>query len=616
MIPDHQVSEVRDRADIVDIIGEFVPLKKSGKDYKARCPFHDEKTPSFYVVPEKSLYKCFGCGASGDVFGFLMKRNGLDFVEAVRHVAQRTGIELTETQGRQAQVDPNRPLYELLAWARDFFRKTLEDPDGGRHARDYLAARGIDADSAERFGLGYAPDSWRALSEAAKKHGFEEALLLDAGLLSTSEKAKEPFDTFRDRVVFPIEDVSGRTVAFGARVLGKGKGGDGGGPKYLNSPETRVYHKGETCYGLSWAKHAVRKESSVLLVEGYMDVVTLAANGVQNVVAPLGTAVTDEQAKLLARFTQRVFLLFDSDEAGLKATFRAGDALLRAGLHPAVVTIPPGEDPDTLVRHQGAAGLRHYVEQAVDVLERKLQMLDERAFFGDIDKTRQALDKLLPTLRAAADPALRDIYVARVADRTGVRRETLESEMLRRPRGTRAAPVAPIQTTPGAPRVSPRAGARASRTSVMGAERTLLLLMVKSRDLIERVSERVVPEDFADPAFRAIFEALVTDPELHAAPQAMDPVAAKRLEELLAGSEELAHPRQMLDDTLQRLQIEAVARESAEIDRQLAETQDGSARAELMHQKERLAERRRQIGEDHSHWARRVRALGTDERHR
>jgi DNA primase len=311
-----------------------------------------------------------------------------------------------------------------------------------------------------------------------------------------------------------------------------------------------------------------------------------------------------------------VFLLFDSDEAGLKATFRAGDALLRAGLHPAVVTIPPGEDPDTLVRQQGASGLRQYVDQAVDVLERKLQMLDERAFFGDIDKTRQALDKLLPTLRAAADPALRDIYVARVAARTGVRRETLESEMLRRPRGTRAAPVAPMPTTPGAPGVSPRAGARASRTPVMGAERTLVLLMVKSRDLIERVSERVGPEDFADPAFRAIFEALVTDPELRAPPQAMDPVAAKRLEELLAGSEELEHPGRMLDDTLERLELDAIQRESTELDRQLAQTSDAEERARLVRQKEELVERRRRTGVDHSHWARRVRALGTDERHR
>jgi DNA primase len=608
VIPDHQVAEVRDRADIVDIIGEFVPLKKAGKEYKARCPFHDEKTPSFYVVPDKSFYTCFGCGESGDVFRFLMKKNGLDFVEAVRHVAARTGIELREDQGRAVPEDPNRPLYDLNAYARDFYRKCLEDPEGGRYARDYLAARGVDAETAERFGLGYAPDSWRALSEAAKRHGFDEALLLDAGLLSTSEKAREPFDTFRDRVVFPIEDVGGRTVAFGARVLGKGEGG----PKYLNSPETPIYHKGETCYGLSWAKHHIRRESSVLLVEGYMDVVTLAANGVTNVVAPLGTSVTDEQARLLARYTNRVFLLFDSDAAGLKATFRAGDTLLRAGMHPAVVTLPPGEDPDTLVRHQGPAGLRHYLEQAVDVLERKLKMLDEHDYFADIDKTRQALDKLLPTLRAAADPALRDIYVSRVAERTGVRRETLEAEMLRR--AARTVRAGPVNGAPGAE--APRPLARSGRTPVMGAERTLLLLMIKSRDFIERVGEHVGPEDFADPAFRAIFEALLADPELRAAPPAMDPVAAKRLEDLLSGSEELAHPGRVLDETLVRLRLEGLMRQGEEIDRLLEGAPDVQERERLTREKIRLSSERNAIGSHWSHLARKLRSLGTDERHR
>jgi DNA primase len=602
MIPDHQVSEVRDRADIVDVIGEFVALKKAGREYKARCPFHDEKTPSFYVVPEKGFYKCFGCGEAGDVFGFLMKKAGLDFVEAVRHVAARTGIEIQEVRGRDAEEDPNRPLHELNAFARDFYRKALDDPGGGRQARDYLAARGVDGESAERFGLGWAPDQWRSLADAAKRHGFDEALLLEAGLVSTSERAREPFDTFRGRVVFPIEDTAGRTVAFGARVLGKGEGG----PKYMNSPESPVYHKGEICYGLYWAKHAIRKESAALLVEGYMDVVTLAASGLGNVVAPLGTSVTDAQAKLLGRYTTRVFLLFDSDAAGLKATFRAGDTLLQAGLHPAVVTLPPGEDPDTVVRREGAAGLRHYLEQAVDVLDRKLQMLDEHDFFGDIDRTRQALDKLLPTLRAAADPALRDIYVARVSERTGVRRETLQAELFRRARGR------PARESGSGPDKAPRAKARPGGTSGMGAERSLLLLMTRTRDFIERVGERVGPEDFADPAFRAIFEALIADPELQAPPPAMDPVAAKRLEELLSGVEELAHPARVLDETLVRLRLDALMRKSAALEEELAGETDAGERERLTQEKIRLSRERNAIGSNWSNLARKVGTLGRE----
>jgi len=608
MIPDHQVAEVRDRADIVDIIGEFVQLKKSGREFKARCPFHEEKTPSFYVVPDKGFFKCFGCGESGDVFSFLMKRDGYDFAEAVRHVAARTGVEIRETVGPEPDEDPNRPLWEVNAFARDFYRKCLGDPEGGRLARDYLAARGIDAETAERFGLGYAPDGWRALHDAARHHGFEEALLLEAGLLAKSERAREPYDTFRGRVVFPIEDVGGRTVAFGARVLGKGEGG----PKYLNSPETPIYRKGETWYGLSWAKQAIRKEGAVLLVEGYMDVVTLAGAGLTNVVAPLGTAVTDEQARLVGRYTSRVFLLFDSDAAGLKATFRAGDTLLRAGLHPAVVTLPPGEDPDTLVRKEGPAGLRHYLDQSVDVLDRKLQMLVEHDYFQNIDRTRQALDKLLPTLRAAADPALRDIYVARVAERTGVRRETLEAELARvgnrRSAGAVPRPAAPPPTLrPGVP-----PGVPPSPILRMGAERTLLLLMVKSRDFVERVGERVGAEDFQDPAFRIIFEALLSDPELQAPPEGMDPVAAKRLAELFSDEEALSHSGRILEESLVRLRIEGMRRQSEELDRRLGAASDPLDRERINREKVQMSRERNEIGSHWSNLARKLKAMGRD----
>jgi DNA primase len=601
MIPDDQVEEVRARADIVDIIGEFVALKKAGREYKARCPFHEEKTPSFYVVPEKGFFKCFGCGESGDVFRFLMKRNGLDFVEAVRHVAARSGVELRETQGRGSPPeDPNRPLYELNAFARDFYRKCLLDPEGGRLARDYLDARGVDAETAERFGLGFAPDAWRSLADAAHRHGFSDDLLLQSGLLSTSERAKEPFDTFRARVTFPIEDLSGRTVAFGARILGKAEGG----PKYMNSPESAIYHKGEICYGLSWAKHAIRKESAVLLVEGYMDVVTLAAAGVTHVVAPLGTAVTDEQAKLLARFTTRVFLLFDSDAAGLKATFRAGDTLLRCGLHPAVVTLPPGEDPDTLVRKEGPAGLRHYLDQSLDLLDRKLQMLLDHGYFADIDKTRQALDKLLPTLRAATDPALRDIYVDRVAKQTGIRRETLELELLRRP--SRASQPAVARAARPTPRRVLQSG---RRIQGMGTERMLLLCMVKHKPFIELAAEQLEPGDFEDAAYREIFAALLAAPDLQAPPPAMDPVAAARLTELFASREEPT--RRMFDDAVQKKQMERL-RPGGELEERLHATTDPEERAKLNLDKVRLAGERNEIKPDQSHWARRVKVLGQD----
>jgi len=495
MIPDDIVEEVRARADIVEIIGELVPLKKAGREYKANCPFHEERTPSFYVVPEKGFYKCFGCGKSGDVFSFVMERLGLDFVEAVKYVAQRSGVEVREITRQRDEDDPNRELYELNAFARDWFRERLLDAATGRVAQAYLERRGIGAETAERFGLGWSPDEWRALRDAAARHGLDERLMEEVGLLSRSERTNEPFDRFRGRIMFPIEGVSGKVIAFGGRVIEGGDRKDA--PKYLNSPETPIYHKGSNLYGLSWARHAIRREEAAIVVEGYMDVVSLAAHGFENVVAPLGTAMTPEQAKLLGRYAQRVYLLFDSDAAGLKATFRAGDTLLEARLHPSVVTLPPGEDPDTMVRNQGAARLREHLEDAVDVLDRKLQILDEKDFFSSIERIRSAVDRLLPTLRAAADPALRDIYVAKVADRTGVRRETFEAE---------------LRKTAGAASRAPHPEAAPSRIPSiprLGAERTLLLLMTKNAEYVERAGEQLSVEDFVDPAYRTIFQALL-----------------------------------------------------------------------------------------------------------
>lgn len=596
MIPDDQVEEVRLRADIVDIIGELVPLKKAGREYKACCPFHEERTPSFYVVPDKGFYKCFGCGKSGDVFSFIMERMGLDFVEAVKHVAGRSGVEVRETSRQREEDDPHRPFYEINGFARDWFRARLVDPDTGTVAQAYLKGRGIDAETAERFGLGYAPDEWRAFRDAAAKHGLDEDLMVELGLLGRRERDNEAYDRFRGRVIFPIEGLSGKVIAFGGRILDGGDKKDA--PKYLNSPESVIYHKGQNLYGMSWARHAIRREESAVVVEGYMDVVSLAAHGFENVVAPLGTAMTPEQAKLLGRYSQRIFLLFDSDAAGLKATFRAGDVLLEEGLHPAVVTLPPGEDPDTMVRGAGPDALRRHLGDAVDVLDRKLQILSEKDFFSSIERTREAVDRLLPTLRAAADPALRDIYVAKVADRTGVRRDTLEAELSKAPSGfNRPRVEAPRPPGPPAPRVQK-----------LGGERTLLLLMTKSADYVERAGERLGGEDFVDSAYRAIFQALLDDPELRSPPTSMDPVAAQRLQELLDDPEELAHAGRVFDDAVARVRVATLSRRLQDLDRRIEQAPEDQKLA-LTEEKARLSRERREMAPDD--WTTTARRLRT-----
>jgi DNA primase len=500
MIPESVVDEIRARADIVEVVGDQVPLKRAGKDFRALCPFHHEKTPSFYVVPAKGFYKCFGCGESGDVFSFLMKRGGLSFQDAVRELGGRVGVEVPDARIGDAVDEPNRILYEAVAFADDFFRRTLHDEQSGAKARAYLAQRGIPEAAVERFGIGCAPDAWRTLREEAHRHGIEDDVLLAAGLIKESERGEQPYDRFRDRLIFPIAELGGRVIAFGGRALGRAENA----PKYLNSPETAIYHKGNLLYGLNWSKGAIRREGAVLFVEGYMDYVSLAARGIENVVAGMGTSLTEAQANLAARYAGRALLLYDSDAAGLKASFRTADALLHAGVHPLVVTLPEGRDPDDIARQGGAAALKPYLDAAVDVLERKLQMLQERGFFDDIEGVRRALDRLLPTLRATIDPALRDIYTARVAERTGVRRETLERDVERATGGASTAREAREPRRPGG-----ASSRQAAPRQDWEEERMLLMVLISDRARAAGALDLIAPDDLHDPRHREIYRAVL-----------------------------------------------------------------------------------------------------------
>lgn len=561
MIPDTVVEEVRERADIVEVIGEHVSLKRSGREFKALCPFHNEKTPSFYVVPGKGFYKCFGCGESGDVFGFLMDHLGLSFNEAVEKLASRFGVEIPREESRP-EDDALKPFREAVAFAADFYERMLRDDAVGRKARQYLKDRGIPDEAADRFRLGYAPDEWRALRTAAHPHGFDDDVLETAGLIKRSEKMPEPYDRLRDRLVFPITDVRGRVIGFGGRLMS----GDAVGPKYLNSPETPLYHKGRELYGLHWAKGAIRREESALVVEGYMDYVSLAARDVENVVAALGTAMTPEQAQLVTRYAGQILLLYDSDAAGLRATFRSGDEILRAGGHPMVVTLPPGEDPDSVARKGGREALAPFLDDAVDLLERKFHILEERGYFEDVEGIRKALDGLLPTLRAAKDATLRDIYVDRVAKRTGVRPETLQAEIQAAAPSPQRAASQRVERVELAP--APREGD--------SAERMLLLLLARDPRRVEQVVEHLGPEDFRSSRHRELFGAMTR----HAESGGGDIVelettdaARALLEELLGEPTELTDPDRSLWEQVSQIRIRARLDRLAE----LKEVLDGAS---------------------------------------
>jgi DNA primase len=550
MIPEPIIDEVRARADIVEVVGEHVPLKRAGKDFRALCPFHHEKTPSFYVVPAKGFYKCFGCGESGDVFTFLMRRDGFSFQDAVRELARRVGVEVPDVRRAAEHEEPNRPLYEAVAFADDFFRRNLAGEAGAR-ARQYLEDRGIPAAAAERFGLGFAPDAWRALREAAHRHGIEDDVLLDAGLIKESERGEEPYDRFRARLIFPIAELGGRVVAFGGRILAASPNA----PKYLNSPETPIYHKGDLLYGLNWSKGSIRREGAALLVEGYMDYVSLAARGIEHVVAGLGTALTVAQANLLARYTGRALLLYDSDTAGLRATFRTADALLQAGVHPLVVTLPTGEDPDSIVRRGGAPALAPHLEAALDVIERKVQMLEARGFFDDIEGVRRALDRLLPTLRATVDPALRDIYTARVAQRTGVRRETLERE-LDRPAPGHGFRGEAARRDGGHADAAAAAGRPPTRRD-WAAERLLLMVLLTDAARVEGARQLIAAQDLRDARHREIYGSLLDG----APPDALQvgAAAAQLAVELRSRSAEIVDADRSFESAVADIQLEGLS---------------------------------------------------------
>jgi DNA primase len=596
MIPDRVVDEVRERADIVEVVGEHVSLKRAGKEFKALCPFHQEKTPSFHVVPAKGFYKCFGCGESGDVFSFLMKHLGLSFTEAVEKLAAREGVEIPRSDARP-EDDALAPLREAVAFAADFYQRQLRDPVAGERGRRYLQERGIPDEAVERFLLGYAPPDWRGLRDAAHRHGLDDEVLLTAGLIKRSEKVDEPYDRLRDRLVFPTTDVRGRVIAFGGRALGP----DAKGPKYLNSPETPLYQKGHELYGLAWAKGSIRKESAALVVEGYMDYVSLAARGVEHVVATLGTAMTPEQARLLTRYAGQILILYDSDAAGLRATFRSGDEILRAGGHPMVVTLPPGEDPDSVARTGGPAALTPFLDGAVDMLERKFQILDERGYFEDVDGVRKALDGLLPTLRAAKDPTLRDIYVDRVAKRTGVRRETLDQEI---------ASGSPSPGRAAAQRVDPARSERAPRApGVDRTERLLLLLLVRDPLRLERAVELLQPESFRGVVNRELFEALLRQAARGGELAALESSEEARtlLDDLLGDRTELTDPDRAFVDAVEELLLRPQLKRMEELQREIAGA-GGPEQAALLLEMTRL----RRTVQDKAAQVRSVAAKGTN----
>ena len=415
-IPPEFIDQLLSRIDIVDVIEKRVPLKKAGKEYQACCPFHTEKTPSFTVSQQKQFYHCFGCGAHGSAIGFLMDYDHMDFVEAIEELARDAGLEVPREEGSSDRPRQDfSKLYDLLEQANRFFQQQLREHPQAPRAVDYLKKRGLSGEIARDFGIGYAPPGWDMYRHLAKDESDIKALQT-AGLVSTGDKGKT-YDRFRDRIMFPIIDSRGRVAGFGGRIL------EGDGPKYLNSPETPVFHKGEILYGLHDVRRSHAGKQQILVVEGYMDVVALAQSGIRNAVATLGTATTERHLELLFRTAPKVVFCFDGDRAGRDAAWKALQTALpsmKTGREARFLFLPEGEDPDTLVRSKGADAFRALVEKAPTLSRFLFEHLSAEVDTSTLDGRARLADMARPLIERIPPGSLHDLMTQELSHLTGL----------------------------------------------------------------------------------------------------------------------------------------------------------------------------------------------------
>ena len=411
MITRDTIEEIRNHIDIVDVVSDFVTLKKAGQNYRALSPFNNEKTPSFYVVPSKGIFKDFSSGKGGDAITFVMEHEGLSYPEALRFLAKKYNVNIKEDVSlpqEQEATSQKESLYLVMGFARDHYRKLLTESDEGRGiGLSYFRERGFNDRTLEKFELGYSLDSWDDLTQTALKNGYSEEILDKAGLRVSQET--KAYDRFRGRVMFPVHNLSGKVIAFGARILSKEKKENQ--PKYINSPETDIYHKSKALYGIHQARHAIRQADNCFLVEGYTDVISMHQAGVENVVAASGTALTEDQVRLIRRFTDHVTVVFDGDDAGIRAAIRGTDLLLSGGLNVKVVLLPDGHDPDSFSRSTGTSALLEYLRgNARDFISFKagLQIKDAGT---DPVKRAESIRTIVQSISLIPDALKRTVYV-------------------------------------------------------------------------------------------------------------------------------------------------------------------------------------------------------------
>ena len=438
-IPEDKIEEVKARVNVVDVVSEYVTLKKAGRNFVGLCPFHREKTPSFTVNPEKQIFYCFGCGEGGNAISFLMKINDMSFPESIRHLAGRMGITIPVkkvTEGERRKTSEKEKLIKINRMAADQFRHNLMSGKG-EAARRYLGKRGIDDAVVKQFGLGYSPDEWRLLQNSFDGKGVARDLVRKAGLIIIKDNGQS-YDRFRGRLMFPIENLNGDTVAFGGRIIGDGE------PKYLNSPESPIYIKGKTLYGLYGTKNEIKRKDEAIIVEGYLDLFSLWSAGIGNVVATLGTAFTKEQIELIRRFTRNVSIIFDPDEAGKSAVERSLKLFLEEEIRARVVILPDGYDPDEYVRKYGRESLEELIDHSSSMVD---YYIEEIIGGGNtLEDKRDSVRDSVSFIGNISDPVQRNLFIKRVSEKVGIDQGLLKDEVRKKlahrksPSGQRATP--------------------------------------------------------------------------------------------------------------------------------------------------------------------------------
>ncbi len=545
--PDELISEVISANNLVDIVGGYVKLKKSGNRYVGLCPFHSEKTPSFHVSADKQLYHCFGCGNAGSVVQFIMNAESLDFVEAIKFLAARAGINLPEGNEKSSDgeyMKKKQKILEMYVTAARFYHSVLIS-EAGKTATAYLAARGLDSATVTRFGMGYSPDSFDALYNHLKSAGYSDQLMLDSGLIRKSDKNGSLYDFFRDRVMIPIFDIRGNVIAFGGRTMKKTEG-----YKYLNSSDSIIFNKSKTLYGMNFAKKYCAER--IIMVEGYMDVISLHKFGFTNAVAGLGTAFTPEHAKILSRYTKELVLCYDSDAAGRKATLAALEILSATDLKIKVMNIPDAKDADEYLKIKGGAKFRSLVENAPNHILYKIGLLKEQYSIDNPEQKVALVTEMSKIFSEIKNDIEREVYVKEAALETGISEESIFSE-IKKLGYNRPSPTKPTRKIKYGNQDDP---------GDFRTEASLLSLMCSELPVWKRLREKLAPDFFESkllaPVVADVFTYGPSDmpPDFPLIISKAGGEVVRLLSELVSGSQQIDDPIRAAEQMLEKLESE------------------------------------------------------------